>query len=149
MRDVAVTNGRLNRTDRGAAQSAFAAAERGSLLELTTGREDLTIGSCRTCVFVVERVKHGTDELLPAICSEIYEKFPRDYGTCHQVLQALSANGGNVRTWLYNGCYKYEVYQTKEWVTPCPSHVMCAALEGLDKSKFCEQMPMEDPFASG
>eukprot|EP00470_Lotharella_oceanica_P012164 CAMPEP_0170185800 /NCGR_PEP_ID=MMETSP0040_2-20121228/37481_1 /TAXON_ID=641309 /ORGANISM="Lotharella oceanica, Strain CCMP622" /LENGTH=173 /DNA_ID=CAMNT_0010432315 /DNA_START=84 /DNA_END=605 /DNA_ORIENTATION=- len=105
-------------------------------------------GPCRTCVFVLERVKKGTNMLLPSICSEVYDKFPSSYGTCHQVLNALTVNGGNIKYWLFEGCYKYEIYQAKEWVKPCPSHVMCAALEGLDKSKFCTQMAMEDPFGA-
>mmetsp|Transcript_24062 Transcript_24062/g.42609 ORF Transcript_24062/g.42609 Transcript_24062/m.42609 type:complete len:244 (-) Transcript_24062:100-831(-) len=104
---------------------------------------------CKTCVFVVERTKKGTNMLLPSICSEVFDKFPSAYGTCHQVLNALSVNGGNLAYWLFEGCYKYEIYQAKEWVKPCPSHVVCAALKGLDKENFCDQVPMEDPFSSG
>ncbi|GAB5368653.1 hypothetical protein AAMO2058_001338100 [Amorphochlora amoebiformis] len=105
------------------------------------------LDSCRTCVFILERFKRSTNTLLPAMCSEVYDKFPGSYGMCHQVLASLRSTGGNIRNWLYEGCYKYEVYQAKEWVRPCPSHVMCAALQGLDKSNFCQQMPMEDPFS--
>lgn len=36
---------------------------------------------------------------------------------CHQVLNALSINGNNVRYWLFEGCFKYEIYQSKESVT--------------------------------
>jgi hypothetical protein len=84
------------------------------------------MGYCKTCVFVLERIKKGSNLLLPAICSELYMKFPKAYQICHQVLNALSLNGENVRYWLFEGCYKYERYKAKEWITPCPSHVMCS-----------------------
>ncbi len=103
-------------------------------------------GPCKTCVFVLERIKKGTSMLLPAICSEIYMKFPSAYGMCHQVLNSLSVNGNNVRHWLFEGCYKYEIYQAKEWVKPCPSNVMCTVLKTLSDEPFCNPMPMEDPF---
>ena len=32
------------------------------------------------------------------------------------------------RYWLFEGCYKYEIYQAKEWIKPCPSHVMCSGM---------------------
>lgn len=105
-----------------------------------------TFGTCKTCVFVLERIKKGTNMLLPAICSEIYIKFPDAYAVCHQVLNSLSLNGNNVRYWLFEGCYKYEIYQAKEWVKPCPSHVMCTVLKTLDNTPFCKPLPMEDPF---
>ena len=93
--------------------------------------------------------------LLPSICTEIYKQYATDYGICHFVLDALAANGNNVRYWLFEGCYKYEIYQAKEWVKPCPSHVMCAVLkQPLDAASasaapkgFCEALPMENPFA--
>jgi len=103
-------------------------------------------GNCKTCVFVLERIKKGTNMLLPAICSEIYISFPQAYAVCHQVLNALSLNGNNVRYWLFEGCYKYEIYQSKEWVKPCPSHVMCTVLKTLQNKSFCKPLPMEDPF---
>jgi len=62
------------------------------------------------------------------------------------VLNALSLNGNNVRYWLFEGCYKYEIYQSKEWIKPCPSHVMCSVLKNLSNKPFCEPLPMEDPF---
>jgi len=104
-------------------------------------------GPCKTCVFVVERIKKGTNMLLPAICSEIYISYPDAYAMCHQVLNSLSLNGNNVRYWLFEGCYKYEIYQAKEWVKPCPTHVMCTVLKSLDNNPFCKPLPMEDPFA--
>jgi len=101
---------------------------------------------CKTCVFMLERIKKATNMLLPSICSEIYMKYPTAYGTCHQVLNAFSLNGNNIRYWLMNGCYKYEIYGAREWIKPCPSHVMCAQLKDLEGNPFCPAMPMEDPF---
>lgn len=103
-------------------------------------------GPCKTCVFVLERIKKGTNMLLPAICSELYHKYPDAYALCHQVLNALSINGNNVRYWLFEGCYKYEIYQSKEWIKPCPSHVMCSVLKDLSSKPFCPALPMENPF---
>jgi len=108
---------------------------------------DDEFSECKTCVFVLERIKKGTNMLLPAICSELYLKYPDSYAFCHQVLNALSLNGNNVRYWLFEGCYKYEIYQAKEWNKPCPSHVMCSVLKNLSNAPFCTPMPMEDPFA--
>jgi hypothetical protein len=104
-------------------------------------------GPCKTCVFVLERIKKGSNMLLPAICSELYHKYPDAYALCHQVLNALSINGNNVRYWLFEGCFKYEIYQSKEWIKPCPSHVMCSVLKDLSASPFCPALPMENPFA--
>jgi len=103
-------------------------------------------GSCKTCVFVLERIKKGSNMLLPAICSELYHKYPDAYALCHQVLNALSINGNNVRYWLFEGCFKYEIYQSKEWIKPCPSHVMCSVLKDLSAEPFCPALPMENPF---
>jgi hypothetical protein len=104
-------------------------------------------GPCKTCVFVLERIKKGSNMLLPAICSELYHKYPDAYALCHQVLNALSINGNNVRYWLFEGCFKYEIYQSKEWIKPCPSHVMCSVLKDLSAAPFCPALPMENPFA--
>jgi len=105
-------------------------------------------GPCKTCVFVLERIKKGSNMLLPAICSELYHKYPDAYALCHQVLNALSINGNNVRYWLFEGCFKYEIYQSKEWIKPCPSHVMCSVLKDLSANPFCPALPMENPFAA-
>ena len=110
------------------------------------GGGDGEFSECKTCVFVLERIKKGTNMLLPAICSELYLKYPDAYAYCHQVLNALSLNGNNVRYWLFEGCYKYEIYQAKEWIKPCPSHVMCSVLKNLSNKPFCTPMPMENPF---
>jgi len=104
-------------------------------------------GPRKTCVFVLERIKKGSNMLLPAICSELYHKYPDAYALCHQVLNALSINGNNVRYWLFEGCFKYEIYQSKEWIKPCPSHVMCSVLKDLSAAPFCPALPMENPFA--
>jgi len=106
-------------------------------------------GPCKTCVFVLERIKKGSNMLLPAICSELYHKYPDAYALCHQVLNALSINGNNVRYWLFEGCFKYEIYQSKEWIKPCPSHVMCSVLKDLSAEPFCPALPMENPFEGG
>jgi len=45
------------------------------------------------------------------------------------------------------GCFKYEIYQSKEWIKPCPSHVMCSVLKDLSAEPFCPALPMENPFA--
>jgi hypothetical protein len=36
-------------------------------------------GTCQTCVFVIERIKKGTNMLLPSICTELYAKYPSAY----------------------------------------------------------------------
>lgn len=120
-------------------------AAAGSRHSAKAGDEDAKLTPCKTCVFVLERIKSGL-ELLPSICSEIYMKYPDSYGTCHQVLNSLTINGVNSRTWLFAGCNKYEKYNAKEWIEPCPSHVLCAVLKGLDTKEFCTALPMEDPF---
>jgi len=109
-------------------------------------KEGEEFGPCKTCVFVLERIKKGSNMLLPAICSELYHKYPDAYALCHQVLNALSINGNNVRYWLFEGCFKYEIYQSKEWIKPCPSHVMCSVLKDLAAAPFCPALPMENPF---
>jgi hypothetical protein len=103
--------------------------------------------TCKTCVFVIERMKKGTNMLLPSICTELFGKEgDKAYADCHQVLNALEENGNNVRYWLFEGCYKYEEYQAKEWIKPCPSHVICSVLKSLAVKEFCPALAMEDPF---
>jgi len=58
----------------------------------------------------------------------------------------LKLNEKDVRHWLFEGCYKYEKYKAKEWVKPCPSHVICSVLKNLENEPFCQPLPMEDPF---
>jgi len=71
------------------------------------------MGPCQTCVFVLERIKKGTQLLLPAICSEIYSQSDAaTYANCHQTLNSLALNGNNVRYWLFEGCYKVTERQT-------------------------------------
>jgi len=121
----------------------------GSQMLATDEEGGENFGPCKTCVFVLERIKKGTNMLLPAICSELYHKYPDAYALCHQVLNALSINGNNVRYWLFEGCFKYEIYQSKEWIKPCPSHVMCSVLKDLAAKPFCPALPMENPFKEG
>jgi hypothetical protein len=92
---------------------------------------------CETCVFVMERVKKGTNMLAPSICSELYTQKPATYSACQQTLNALNAGGANVRNWLFEGCYQYGDNQSKEWVRPCPSKVQCGALMKPNKQPFC------------
>jgi len=134
------THGHRSLVQTGASAGAKAAGEDGD-------GEDF--GACKTCVFVLERIKKGSNMLLPAICSELYHKYPDAYALCHQVLNALSINGNNVRYWLFEGCFKYEIYQSKEWIKPCPSHVMCSVLKDLSAEPFCPALPMENPFGAG
>eukprot|EP00466_Bigelowiella_natans_P003582 jgi/Bigna1/73290/fgenesh1_pg.23_\ len=113
-------------------------------LNLTTGGG---WNKCKTCVFMIERVKKGTNMLLPAICSELHLKYPDAYKDmesmqCHKLLTAINGEANNIRYWLFEGCYKYEVYEAKEWTKPCPSHVICTSLD-----KYCKELPPEDPFA--
>lgn len=135
------------------AQAQVAAgAQAGAQAQVSEAGEDgdgEPFGPCKTCVFVLERIKKGSNMLLPAICSELYHKYPDAYALCHQVLNALSINGNNVRYWLFEGCFKYEIYQSKEWIKPCPSHVMCSVLKDLSAEPFCPALPMENPFKEG
>ena len=62
------------------------------------------------------------------------------------LLHSPRLNGNNVRYWMFEGCYKYEIYGAKEWVKPCPSHIQCSVLKNLKNHPFCYPMPMEDPF---
>jgi len=88
--------------------------------------------------------------MLTKICKQVQAVASAAYAFCNHVLDALAANGNNVRYWLMEGCYKYEIYEAKEWVKPCPSHVMCSALmNGESKpAPFCKAVPMENPFKS-
>ena len=81
----------------------------------------------------------GTNVTLPAICSELDAK---NAGTnakaeCQETLNAMSLNGNNVRQWLSEGCYKYEVNKSKEWVKPCPTKVICSMMTRPNKEPFC------------
>ncbi|MEM8936747.1 MAG: hypothetical protein AAGC77_10110 [Pseudomonadota bacterium] len=104
--------------------------------------------ACSTCVAVVDKMKANTTTILPAICSELYIKSPEDQAMCEQVVNSLPLDGNNERYWLFEGCYAYEAYQSKEWVKPCPTHTQCTALKQLNNQPFCQPLPMEDPFAA-
>lgn len=114
-----------------------------SLMEVQS-KAKASLGTCQTCVFVLERIKKGTNMLLPSICSELFAKsYKESYSMCHQVLNSLQNNGNNVRFWLFTGCNKYESYEAKEWVKPCPSHVMCSVMKSLEEKKFCKTPKMD------
>ena len=50
--------------------------------------EAAEFGKCETCVFVIERIKKGTNMLLPSICAEIYEKYPT--GNAYSYVRIIS-----------------------------------------------------------
>lgn len=103
--------------------------------------------SCKTCVFVLERLKkHGPSTLPSSICSEMMFKFPEQYPCCKEVMNHLAINGNNIRYWLYHGCYMHEKYLTKEWLNPCPSHVICNTMRSVDNKPFCQALEVQDPF---
>jgi len=106
-------------------------------------------GPCRTCVWVLERLKLGKGILVRQLCDELYQKLPDYFSLCHQVLDAMMANARNIQYWEEQGCYKYEVYDAREWVKPCPSHVICAEMKTLAQTPFCVALPMENPFGTG
>jgi hypothetical protein len=103
---------------------------------------------CKTCTFVVERVKLGTGMLMPSLCTELFEKEgDKAYADCHQVLNVLQENGNNFRHWLGEGCYNHKL-----WYKPCPSHQICSFLKNPAAAKeFCPPPgpAMENPFSSG
>ncbi len=98
-------------------------------------------GACGTCIMVMERIKKGTNMLLPSICAEIYATDSKlDTGAqkdCGAVIDAVATQYGK-GGWLFEGCYKYEAYQAKGWVKPCPSHVMCSVLKNQNNEPFCK-----------
>lgn len=89
---------------------------------------------CKTCVFMIERIKKGTNMLLPAICSELYLKYPDSYTECHGLLKGINLEANNIRFWLFEGCYKYELYEAKEWIK-----VTRAFLVLLHFADFCRE----------
>lgn len=98
-------------------------------------------GKCGTCVFVIERIKKGANMLLPSICTDLVGPAPDKLKNpvaqaCGGVVEAIKEQYGKGNN-LFEGCYKYEAYQSKEWVKPCPSHVMCSVLKDFDGSAFC------------
>lgn len=104
------------------------------------------MGGCKTCVYVLERIKQGYQYLLPAICVEVFSKETsaaegkKDFGECHQVLASLSVWGNNVRHWFHYGCYKAESYGAMELIRPCPSHVICSQMADFEKKPFCNKI---------
>lgn len=99
---------------------------------------------CKSCVLVLERVQKEANLLLPTVCSELYMNLPEAYTTCHQVLNALSLNGNNLRYWLFEGCYKYEGGLPTN--KPCPSTLICEILQQLARLQDCAPETNPDPF---
>jgi hypothetical protein len=116
-----------------------------SRLSASESESESSMGPCKNCVYVLERIKQGYQYLLPSICVEIYSKesSSEEYSTCHQVLASLSVWGHNVRHWFHYGCYKSESYGAMELIRPCPSHVICAQIADFKKSPFCEKPPSD------
>lgn len=106
------------------------------------------LSPCQSCVYTVEKIKKGVIPLLPSICTAMFKEFGQEaYASCHETLNGLEMNGNSVKFWLFEGCYKYEVYQSKEWIKPCPTHVICSVIQDLQGKPFCKALPMENPFA--
>lgn len=103
-------------------------------------------GPCETCVFVLERVKKGTNVLIPTICAELFDRHPNAYGFCNETNNAMSLNGERIRYWLFSGCLRDETYGERNWLKPCPSHVICSELARLDGAGFCAPVPAFDPL---
>lgn len=96
--------------------------------------------TCKNCIYVIERIKQGYQNLLPSICVEIFTKTEgsqADYTVCQNVLAALTVHGAEVERWIKTGCFKAEPYGAQEVITPCPSHIICNHLRGLEGGNFC------------
>lgn len=116
------------------------------------------LGSCKTCVYVLERIKQGYQYQLPAICTEVFKggltgastspTLAEDFGACHEVLAGLSVWGQNVKNWFHAGCYKSEAYGAMELIKPCPSHVICSQMTSLKQIPFCKA-PKPDNLQNG
>ncbi|GAB5371821.1 hypothetical protein AAMO2058_001612700 [Amorphochlora amoebiformis] len=104
-------------------------------------RKDDKWSKCKTCVFMMERIKKGTNMILPTICTELRLKYPDSYTDCHGLLKEINLEANNIRYWMFEGCYKYEIYEAREWTQPCPSHVICSSV-----GKYCPELPPENPF---
>jgi len=98
-----------------------------------------SLGPCKDCIYVVERLKHGYQYMLPAVCVEIFSKTKsqEEYTKCHEVVASLSVWGSDAKAWMKTGCYKSEPYGASELVKPCPSHVMCSKMQDLSMTGFC------------
>lgn len=104
------------------------------------------VGPCKTCVYVIERIKQGYQYLLPSICMELFKgglangaaSDTQDYASCHEVVASLSTWGSHIKQWIHHGCYKVEMYGAMELIKPCPSHVMCSQMTTLKQEAFCD-----------
>ncbi len=80
----------------------------------------------KVAVYVIEQMAKGTNMLLPAICSDVFAKQgPEAYGVCHEVLDALSQQGNQVRKWLFEGMRDPK---TGAWMKPAPAGHIAEAL---------------------
>eukprot|EP00499_Haloplacidia_sp_CaronLabIsolate_P009427 CAMPEP_0196770792 /NCGR_PEP_ID=MMETSP1104-20130614/1339_1 /TAXON_ID=33652 /ORGANISM="Cafeteria sp., Strain Caron Lab Isolate" /LENGTH=349 /DNA_ID=CAMNT_0042140907 /DNA_START=1 /DNA_END=1050 /DNA_ORIENTATION=+ len=130
------------------ASAGQAAAASASTAASTRVKGD-SLGQCKNCIYVMERIKQGYQYMLPSICVEVFHKTQsqEEYTICHNVLAALSVWGHNVRHWFKFGCYKSEPYGAQELVKPCPSHVICSQITDLEKKAFCS--PPGTDFVDG
>lgn len=117
---------------------------------------------CKVCTYVIQGVKKSLSPTLPTLCTTLYAMSKPTgttttsrsgstdtdpYTVCKQVLDALGFQGQSVRTYLNNGCTKYEMYGEQELVLPCPSHVICSELKRLDGvTPFCKAPLMDQPY---
>jgi hypothetical protein len=67
--------------------------------------ESNKLGPCKTCIYVLERIKQGYEYLLPSICVEIHanNQQAEDFGKCQETIANLSVMGANVKSWFLNG----------------------------------------------
>lgn len=93
-------------------------------------------GPCRTCIFVIERIKQGLSGPREEICEEVWfnSLTKTDYKSCFDTLDALQTWGGHFEGWLAHGCYRKESYGFLRGgfdmilINPCPSHVICGVI---------------------
>lgn len=93
-------------------------------------------GTCKTCIFVLERVKRGIQHSMDGICEEIwFNSFSKtDYESCFNTIDAIIQWKTHVHKWITDGCYRKETYgflragQDMIKISPCPSHVICSEI---------------------
>jgi hypothetical protein len=114
------------------AQIALAQAEINLGKTASLGDEHADEG-CKTCVFVIERIKKGTNMLLPSIVVDLKNESESSFDQHKDAETALAHDEATVAfdsgTIPYvNGTPSVSFSLAKEWVRPCPSHVMVASV---------------------
>ena len=103
--------------------------------------------SCTTCMFVMERLRVSPDVLPASVCAEMMMRFPDAYPCCTRVVHDVDEAGAAVRKALFDGCYQVEIYGgAKEWIRPCPPHVVCNQILTGRGDGFCPVEPADRPF---